>query len=216
VSKANVGDRVGAISHRDGNTLYVFGFGVYDGDFVPENAGGIGKTLQQVGATNPKITLDSGKVVWGCECWWGPEDLVTQRLQGYTLVETDIDEARAKYSNGMTADIPEDSEYVQVIQAIEGEYPELDGIKDLFKSILNPYVGQTARMVFLDVSDELLGSLHYLRERGIIASATLFSVELDDAGLDANIGLLLPNGKAMSLNLTLKDKVAENTTTETI
>lgn len=19
---------------------------------------------------NPKITLDDGKVIWGCECWW--------------------------------------------------------------------------------------------------------------------------------------------------
>lgn len=23
--------------------------------------------------SNPKIILDDGEVVWGCECWWGPE-----------------------------------------------------------------------------------------------------------------------------------------------
>ena len=22
---------------------------------------------------DPKIILDDGEVVWGCECWWGPE-----------------------------------------------------------------------------------------------------------------------------------------------
>lgn len=22
---------------------------------------------------NPKIRLDDGREVWGCECWWGPE-----------------------------------------------------------------------------------------------------------------------------------------------
>jgi hypothetical protein len=24
------------------------------------------------GRRNPKIVLEGGGVVWGCECWWGP------------------------------------------------------------------------------------------------------------------------------------------------
>lgn len=26
----------------------------------------------EFGATNPRIVLDSGKVIWGYECWWEP------------------------------------------------------------------------------------------------------------------------------------------------
>jgi hypothetical protein len=216
VSKVKVGERVGVISHNDDTTMYVFGFGVYEGDFVPENAGGMGKTLQQVGATNPKITLDSGKIVWGCECWWGPEVIVKERLEGYTVVETDIDDERAKHSVRQWPEIPEDSEYVKVIQTIEGEYPELDDIKDLFKGTMSRYVGQPASTVFLGVSDALLVALDFLQSRGIIAHVTLFSAERDDAGLAVNIGVVLPNGKAASFDLALTDKVEENTTTETI
>lgn len=24
----------------------------------------------QLGRKNPKITLDDGSIIWGCECWW--------------------------------------------------------------------------------------------------------------------------------------------------
>ena len=46
---------------------------------------------------NPKIRLDSGKVVWGCECWWGPEEVVKKTLEGYIVVEVDVDEVRAEF-----------------------------------------------------------------------------------------------------------------------
>lgn len=29
---------------------------------------------------NPKIELDNGDVVWGAECWWGPEDKIDEQL----------------------------------------------------------------------------------------------------------------------------------------
>ena len=32
---------------------------------------------------NPRIRLDSGDVVWGCQCWWGPEKVVKARLEAY-------------------------------------------------------------------------------------------------------------------------------------
>lgn len=49
----------------------MFGFGVYVGDRVCDVGG----------RTNPSITLDNGKQVWGYECWWGPEDEI-QRMIG--------------------------------------------------------------------------------------------------------------------------------------
>lgn len=46
--------------------------------------------------TNPKIVLDSGKVVWGCECWWGPEEKMRAEIAGRRVVDVDIDEARRR------------------------------------------------------------------------------------------------------------------------
>ena len=64
------GERVGAI--RDANTEVVnfFGYGVFDGD----------QKHPDMGFPNPHITLDSGEVVWGCECWWGPEDKIKAKI----------------------------------------------------------------------------------------------------------------------------------------
>lgn len=65
-----VGARVGAIREADAEVVVLFGYGVYDGDHLhPE-----------YGFPNPKITLDNGNVVWGCECWWGAEDLIKQKI----------------------------------------------------------------------------------------------------------------------------------------
>lgn len=49
---------------------------------------------------NPRIRLDDGRYVWGCECWWGPEeDMLKQDLN---IVNVDIDEYReqAKRESG--------------------------------------------------------------------------------------------------------------------
>lgn len=102
-----VGDRVGAIFYRDRSGLvHFFGFGVYEGDFVPEEA--VGETadvLRLERRTNPKITLDSGQIVWGCECWWGPEEDVRTELGSAKLIHTvDIDEMREQYWEESDAD----------------------------------------------------------------------------------------------------------------
>lgn len=85
------GDRVGAILSASNGECQFLGFGVYVGDEVPpEYAGGF-----NAGLPNPKIQLDSGKEVFGCECWWGPELSVKERLSKYDkIIEIDIDDAR--------------------------------------------------------------------------------------------------------------------------
>jgi len=67
------GIRVGAIRDSDSKNVNLFGYGVYLGDEVPPNyVSPFGK--------NPKIQLDDGQIVWGYQCWWGPEDKIRQHI----------------------------------------------------------------------------------------------------------------------------------------
>lgn len=73
-----IGDRVGAIRNADDTTVYLFGYGTYQGEEIPPKGtvGAFGIDLGEVGIRNPKILLDDGNVVWGCQCWWGPENKI--------------------------------------------------------------------------------------------------------------------------------------------
>lgn len=85
-----IGERVGAISHATEDTVYLLGFGVYEGDHVPPpEAGGF-----NLGIANPRIKLDNGKTVYGCECWWGSEERIKSTFGTRKIVEVDIDDAR--------------------------------------------------------------------------------------------------------------------------
>jgi hypothetical protein len=89
-----VGSRVIAIRDAVNGVVNSFGAGVYAGDFIPSsNVGGF-----NFGCPNPRIDLDNGKVVWGCESWWGPEDAILKRFPApeWTWVTVDIDEQRIK------------------------------------------------------------------------------------------------------------------------
>lgn len=96
---AEVGARVGAVSHTEGTKLYIYGYGVYEGNKAP------GKGISFMGIdvseiknyTNPCIKLDNGKIVWGCECWWGTEEKIKKMATAFDEVITvDIEEERAK------------------------------------------------------------------------------------------------------------------------
>jgi len=60
VAKSIPGVKVGVLS-PDMRTL--LGYGIYEGDFEHP-------VLKRL---NPRMLLDSGERVWGCECWWGAE-----------------------------------------------------------------------------------------------------------------------------------------------
>lgn len=78
-----VGDRVGAIRSATPDTVELFGYGVYDGDIEhPE-----------LGFPNPRITLDDGSIVWGCECWWGPEERVKALIGGRQVITVEVRES---------------------------------------------------------------------------------------------------------------------------
>ncbi len=63
------GDRVGALISIENKVAKFLGYGVYEGEFkLPKYAAGF-----NFGQRNPRIRLDNGDIVWGCECWWGGE-----------------------------------------------------------------------------------------------------------------------------------------------
>lgn len=95
-----IGSRIGAILSLNGNKKQVelIGYGTYAGDEVPPaGTAGIGAVLHEVGITTPKLVLDDGQVVWGCECWWGPEDELKGRIQddGLEIIPVDLTATRA-------------------------------------------------------------------------------------------------------------------------
>lgn len=100
-----IGSSVGAILGGDGETkvLKFLGFGTYVGDSVPvEAVGFLAEGLIEHQCPNPKIQLDDGQVVYGCECWWGPAAYVRKQLDGYrklgwTIVETSIAAVREEF-----------------------------------------------------------------------------------------------------------------------
>lgn len=77
-----LGDRVGAIRNADDTTVYLYGYGTYKGEEIPPKGtvGAFGIDLGELGIENPKILLDNGNIVWGCQCWWGAEEKVKQTI----------------------------------------------------------------------------------------------------------------------------------------
>ena len=98
--KNQIGSRVGAILGTEDKTVKFFGYGIYEGNFIPEeNSGGFGKVMNEIGIINPRIRLDNGKVVYGCECWWGSEEEIKNKImlwekKDYKIINVDIDEVR--------------------------------------------------------------------------------------------------------------------------
>jgi hypothetical protein len=94
-----VGQRVGAVMSAEGDTVYLLGYGTYEGDQIPPaelNVQFFGMSLDR---PNPCIKLDNGKLVFGCECWWGPEDVIKSKLvQYHNIIDTDIVAEREKFN----------------------------------------------------------------------------------------------------------------------
>lgn len=70
-SGAKVGVVWGAINGPDGQpVLYVLGEGTYVGDVIPSLESGL-DCRPEIGILTPKIVLQDGSAVYGCECFWG-------------------------------------------------------------------------------------------------------------------------------------------------
>ena len=77
-------ERVGAIQKADAETVWFYGYGVYQGDTVPPES--IGGMFSRLGIESPTILLDNGYTVYGCECWWAPEDEVKQMIENRAVI----------------------------------------------------------------------------------------------------------------------------------
>lgn len=94
--RAATGDRVGAIVSMTETSARIFGYGTYQGDEIPPK--NIIGPFGYVAIENPKLVMDNGAVVWGCECWWGPEEKIKERLAGVEITVITPEEYRKKAS----------------------------------------------------------------------------------------------------------------------
>lgn len=101
MSKPVAGIRVGAAASKGEGVIYLLGYGVYVGDEVPpdEGDGSLTGMLHDLGKTNPKIVLDNGDVVWGCECWWGSEIEMQVMIKAENLAVIDLTVADLRTGN---------------------------------------------------------------------------------------------------------------------
>jgi hypothetical protein len=92
----HIGDRVTAILKCNESTVWLFGYGTYQGDVKPDPELGVAMWGVSIEHEVPCIKLDSGKLVFGPECWWGSESAMKARVEGKSIVMVDIDAERAK------------------------------------------------------------------------------------------------------------------------
>ena len=93
------GDRVGAIFGAKNGVCEFLGYGTYEGEAIPKEAGGfMAEAIRENNNTNPKIKLDNGKIVYGCECWWGSEEAIKEKLKAFTkIINVDIEKIREEH-----------------------------------------------------------------------------------------------------------------------
>jgi hypothetical protein len=104
------GSRVGVLLSANEYQVELIGYGVYEGPQPiplegPERpAGFVGMCAREsVQFTpdkphlNPRIRLDSGSIVWGCESWWASEEYVKKICaSGREVIHVDINAVRAQ------------------------------------------------------------------------------------------------------------------------
>lgn len=117
---AKVGDRVGVVLGTEGKVMEFVGYGVYEG-YQPVDDDAVGffaeahQELQREDPKfmdpkygNPRIKLDSGETVYGCETWWGSEAAVKKMVEefaakGGTVVNVTVAEFRRKFREEVKA-----------------------------------------------------------------------------------------------------------------
>ena len=101
------GDPVLAVHTINNDEKYVsiFGRGKILGASVPDDTavGAIAERVRRDGDKVPKIELNSGEIIWGCECWWmdayrGEMWLMELKSVGYEIRDSvSITDMRKEY-----------------------------------------------------------------------------------------------------------------------
>lgn len=79
MAEINAGKRVGAFLNASDTEVRVLGYGVHEGEFIVPKE--INESLHATSTPSPRIKLDNGDVVWGCECYWGTEQKVLDYIE---------------------------------------------------------------------------------------------------------------------------------------
>lgn len=90
------GEKAGAVisANAETKTVEFAGYGVYRGDEVPpKGIEFMGMDLHELNHTNPRIDLDNGHTIWGCQCWWGSENAIKEKMKAYVLAGYDVSTA---------------------------------------------------------------------------------------------------------------------------
>lgn len=165
--------RVGAVSSVKDGKAYLFGYGHYVGDRPCPKLGG---------QWNPLIILDNGKKVWGCECWWGPEEDVKKEIEPFVVIfvptpERDEDAVleRSKaladrFSKGMTPDEAQEA------------YIELKSVVAMYKKVGFPESEVLAKLESL--ADGIRAILHKAPADVAACEVVSESKEIDTAKLE--------------------------------
>ena len=83
-----IGERVGALLCADDKLVQLIGFGVYVGDEIPpKEIGDLGFFVPPW--PNPRINLDNGFTVYGCQCWWGGENSIKDSINNRDVIYVD-------------------------------------------------------------------------------------------------------------------------------
>jgi hypothetical protein len=80
-----VGARVLAMQKSTDVSVHVFGEGVYVGNRIPDVS-----PFRELEIKNPYIQLDSGKGVWGFQCWWGDLEAAQKAIGDKTVFKVEI------------------------------------------------------------------------------------------------------------------------------
>lgn len=94
MSRPAVGARAGAIASASVEEVRLLGYGVYEGDFVPDatTKGGLAKLAHKHNLPTPRIRLDDGTQVYGCQCYWGSEQEIKEIIGSRVVVQTTLEE----------------------------------------------------------------------------------------------------------------------------
>lgn len=97
-----IGDRIGAVVSASNGKAVIFGYGTYQGESVPppDVIGPMGISPHEIGLSNPKLALDNGETVYGCECWWGSEEAVREQLKDHEIEIIKPSDYRNRNSEG--------------------------------------------------------------------------------------------------------------------
>lgn len=81
-----INTRVLAIESFKSGVMRSYGEGIYLGNLFPDY-----EPFKSVRVKNPCIKLDSGKHIWGFECWWGSVDKVREKYKDKIKEEIIVD-----------------------------------------------------------------------------------------------------------------------------